>query len=185
MPENKNFRKQFWKNKKMVGSVTPSSRFLTKKIIKNIDFKNSNVFVVLGPGNGVFTKEIIKKMNKNAVLLIFELNDIFYNDLKNRIDDKRVHLIHDSAEKINEYLKKCNVDSVDTVISSLPIAVLPDKVRKKILVSVKRSLNNNGKFIQFQYSLQAKESLKKLYSKIKISFTPFNFPPAFIYTCYK
>ena len=169
----------------MIGSMTPSSRFLTKKMLENIDFESTKTIVELGPGNGVFTEEIISRMSKDAVLLVFELNETLYLDLTERITDNRVHLIHDSAEKIQEYLKKFNIETADVVVSSLPLAVFPNELRKNILNAAESSLTHSGKYIQFQYSLQSKEILKKMYKKVKIGFTPLNFPPAFIYTCYK
>lgn len=184
MSENKNFRKQFWKDKN-VGSMTPSSRFLTQKMLENIDFNSSKVFIELGPGTGVFTEKIITKMSVDSILLVFEINDSFFNNLKDIIQDQRVHLIHDSAEKIDEYLQKYNLDKADVVISSLPLAVFPGELRKNILTATENALRQNGKYIQFQYSLQARSFLKQLYKNISISFTPFNFPPAFVYTCTK
>lgn len=185
MSEKKNFRKQFWKDKKTVGSMTPSSRFLTQKMLESIDFKSSKVLVELGPGTGVFTDEIIGRMGTDAVLLIFEINDSFYMELNERINDERVHLIHDSAEKIDNYLQKYELEKADVIVSSLPLAVFPTQLRQDILTSAENSLKPTGKYIQFQYSLQARSSLQKLYKKVNITFTPFNFPPAFVYTCSK
>jgi|SRR5690606_4719315 len=183
MSEVKNFRKQFWKERKTVGSMTPSSRFLTKKMLRNIDFSKRKVIVELGPGTGVFTREIIKKMTPDSILLVFEINDTFFQDLSKKISDSRVHLIHDSAVKIEEYLSKYDLQEADVVISSLPLAVIDANIRSAILENTKKSLKKGGKFIQFQYSLQSKGLLKKLYKEIKISFTILNFPPAFVYTC--
>lgn len=185
MSEKKNFRKQFWKEKKMVGSMTPSSRFLTRKMLENVDFRTSKVIIELGPGTGVFTHEIIAKMGKDTVLLVFEVNDLFHSILNKNINDSRVHLIHDSAEKIDEYLQKYGLEKADVVVSSLPLAVFPSTLRNNILSAAERALVSNGKYIQFQYSLQAKPLLKKLYKDVSISFTPLNFPPAFVYTCNK
>lgn len=185
MTDKKNFRKQFWKDKKMVGAMAPSSKFLTKKMLENIDFKAANIIVELGPGTGVFTDEIIARMNDRAHLLVFELNDVFFDVLHKRISDPRVHIIHDSAEHIERYLKEYNLDKADVVISSLPLAVFSEELRMSVLNASHQSLKTRGKYIQFQYSLQAKKLLKKLYSKVSIAFTPFNFPPAFVYTCAK
>jgi phospholipid N-methyltransferase len=185
MTEKKTFLKQFLKEKKMVGSIRPSSRFLTKKMLENIDFNYAKVIVELGPGTGVFTKKIIEKMAEDAILLVFELNDNFFNLLKSSINDKRVILIHDSAEKIDEYLKINNLHEADTVISSLPLANFPVELRDSIVSKSHQVLSNSGKFIQFQYSIQSKKILKLTYSSVSISFTPLNFPPAFIYTCVK
>jgi phospholipid N-methyltransferase len=103
------FLKQFFKQNKMVGSMTPSSRFLAAKMLNHIPIKEAKVVVELGPGTGVFTEKIISKLGPNARLLVFELNEQFYEALKVKIKDPRVTLIHDSAEKIEDYLKNNNL----------------------------------------------------------------------------
>lgn len=185
MQEKKTFLQQFWKEKKMVGSIRPSSRFLTEKMLENVDFNSTKVIVELGPGTGVFTRKIIEKMTQDTTLLVFELNDNFFNLLKGSINDKRVILIHDSAEKIDEYLMMNNLHAADLIVSSLPFANFPEELRDNIIKKSHNSLAKKGKFIQFQYSTQSKKILKNIYSNVKISFTPLNFPPAFVYTCEK
>lgn len=185
MPEKKGFLKQFWKEKKMVGAMAPSSRFLAKKMLKNIDFSLDKVIVELGPGTGVFTKEIIQKMAPDARLLVFELNDNFYKALKKSIHDERVILIHDTAEKIQHYLTENKFTHADCIISSLPLSNFPKQLRESILVSSKNALKDDGKYIQFQYTLQIKRQINRVFPKIAIEFTPLNFPPAFVLTCKK
>jgi phosphatidylethanolamine/phosphatidyl-N-methylethanolamine N-methyltransferase len=183
MPSKRSFLHQFWKQKKMVGSMTPSSRFLAEKMLKNLDFDNSKVIVELGPGTGVFTEKIIRKLHPESRLLVFELNDIFYEALKNKIKDPRVILIHDSAEKIVDYLAINGLERADVVISSLPLANFPEELKDQILLNTFKSLQSGGKFIQFQYSLISKKKLEQIFGEVSVSFTPLNFPPAFIYTC--
>jgi phospholipid N-methyltransferase len=183
MPSKRSFLKQFLKEKKMVGSMTPSSRFLAAKMLENVNFETTQVIVELGPGTGVFTEKIISKLGPNARLLVFELNEQFYEALKVKITDPRVTIIHDSAEKIEDYLNQNQLSKADVIISSLPLANFPEELKEAILESSKRSLSESGKYVQFQYSLVSKKNLEKVFSKIKIGFTPFNFPPAFVYTC--
>ena len=87
MVTKRNFIKQFIKNKKMVGAVSPSSRFLGEKMLCNIDFSKEKIIVELGPGTGVFTDMIINRMAPDAKLLVFELNDNFFESLNERISD--------------------------------------------------------------------------------------------------
>ena len=65
----------------MVGSVVPSSKFLSRKMLDHLNFKSAKLVVELGPGTGVFTERIIEKLGKDCTLLIIELNDKFYKDL--------------------------------------------------------------------------------------------------------
>lgn len=169
----------------MVGAMAPSSRFLTEKMLDNVSFNESKVFIELGPGTGVITKRIIERMPEDGILLVFELNSEFYQALEQKIDDPRVKLIHDSAEHIEKYLEKFQLEYVDAVISSLPLAVFSHELRSNIVHAAMKSLKSNGKYIQFQYSLQSKNFLKKMFDTVTIDFTPLNFPPAFVYTCTK
>lgn len=181
----KSFLKQFWKEKKMVGAMSPSSKYLTEKMLKNVDFKKVKLIVELGPGTGVFTKKILEKLPSDAKLMVFELNDNFYHQLENQIKDERLILIHDSAENIATYIKKEGFLYADYVISSLPLANFPKKLTENILNESYDSLKNEGKYIQFQYSLLSKKNLENKFQAVHISFTPINFPPAFVYTCIK
>ena len=100
----KRFISQFFSEKKQIGAISPSSRFLADKMLENITFSKANVIVELGPGTGVFTQKILEQMEPNATLLVFELNNDFFKQLSSSIKDQRVILIHDSAEKLNHYL---------------------------------------------------------------------------------
>jgi phosphatidylethanolamine/phosphatidyl-N-methylethanolamine N-methyltransferase len=185
MTAKKSFIKQFWQDKKMVGAMSPSSKYLAQKMLKNIDFKNVKLIVELGPGTGVFTKKILEKLPKDSKLIVFELNTDFYNLLKREIDDSRMILVHDSAEKIGEYVKNEGFLYADYVVSSLPLANFPKKITETILKESYSILKNKGKYIQFQYSLLSKKNLDAQFEAVHLSFTPINFPPAFVYTCVK
>jgi phospholipid N-methyltransferase len=178
-----NFFKTYLSEKKVVGAVAPSSKFLCKKMLASIDFSKDLVLVEFGPGTGVFTEEIIKRMSKNSVLYVFELNDVFHEMLNEKISDPRVKLFHDSAEKVEYFLNHDNFHHADFVLSSLPLAVIPGPVKTEILSASKKVLGEKGKYIQFQYSLNAKKMLKTYFQDMKISFTPINIPPAFVYCC--
>lgn len=185
MAKKRTFIKQFLKDRKTVGSVRPSSRFLAEKMLQNVDFNTSKILVELGPGTGVFTEKIIEKMADDALLLVFELNQNFIRTLRKKIKDKRVVFIYDSAEKIEEYLQKYNFEKADVIISSLPLFNFPQDLREVIIKNAHKMLKNEGKYIQFQYSTQAKKLLEATFDNVSLAFTPLNFPPAFVYTCDK
>ena len=58
----RNFLKQFIQEKKMVGSVLPSSRFLVKKMLKETEIEQAKVVVEFGPGTGIITNKILKTL---------------------------------------------------------------------------------------------------------------------------
>jgi phospholipid N-methyltransferase len=167
----------------MVGAMAPSSRFLAAKMLNHLPIKESKIIIELGPGTGVFTEKIIEKMGADTQLIVVELNDTFYEALHKKIDHKNVHLKHGSAEEISKYLKELGFEKADLIISSLPLAVFTSILRLNILNAVKKHLNQEGQFVQFQYSLQSRRAIKKIFTSVKLNFTPLNFPPAFVYTC--
>lgn len=177
------FLKEFFKDKREVGAISPSSRFLAKRMCAPINFSRAKVLVELGPGNGVMTKEILKNMSSDAQLYVFETNETFYNELTEKFDDSRVTFIHESAERVHEYLKEQNIAHTDYIVSSLPYTVFPKELKHNILDACVKALSKEGLYMQFQYSLNAHKLLKEKFESVKLDFTPMNFPPAFVYRC--
>ncbi len=170
---------------KTSGTITPSSRFLAKKMLSDIDFSKANVLVELGPGNGAITRKILDRMHKDAILICFEINDVFYQQLK-KIDNSQLVVLNVSAENVMEELQKLGHAKSCHIISSLPLSIIPDGISEKILRNSFSSLEVNGTFIQFQYSLTYFKKLKNVFKEsISLGFEVLNVPPAFIYKCKK
>lgn len=186
MKKKRIFFKEAIKSIKTSGSIVPSSRFLINSMLKDVDFKKANVIVEFGPGNGIITHQILKRMNKNATLICFEINEQFYKHLK-KIKDKRFILLNKSAEEIITEINKLNIQEIDCCISSLPLTMIPNKIGKNILINTKSVIKKHGYFFQFQYSLSFYKKLKAVFNdeNVKIKFEPLNFPPAFVYKCQK
>jgi phospholipid N-methyltransferase len=177
------FLRQFIKENKMVGSMIPSSRFLAAKMLNHIPIKDAKVVVELGPGTGVFTERILEKIGENTQFIVIELNQDFFSALQEKFHHPNLHLKHDSADQIQVYLNQLGFEKADLIISSLPLANFPAELRKQIIETAKTCLNENGKFVQFQYSLQSLKMLRRVFNSVKVHFTFLNFPPAFVFTC--
>jgi phospholipid N-methyltransferase len=180
------FFKESIKNFKTTGTIMPSSRYLIKRMLNDIDFNNANVIVEYGPGNGIITNHLLEKMHQNTKLICFEINDEFYKHLS-LINDERLILIKQSAENILEVLKKHNISQVDYFISSLPLTMIPKDIAVNILQLSKKSLKSKGFFIQYQYSINFLKIFKQIFGEnnVLLSFEILNLPPAFIYKCRK
>ena len=90
------FFKESIKNIKSVGTITRSSKFLCRGMIKPVNFDQADVIVELGAGDGVITEHILKKMKKDAKLLSFEVNEKFCDQIR-KIKDDRLIIVEDSA----------------------------------------------------------------------------------------
>ena len=105
-----------------------------------------------------------------------------YDYVQKNFKDPRIVLVNRSAEDMKDVLAEHGVNKVDAILSSLPLAVIPDEIKDKILDSAFLVLQDGGKYIQYQYTLNAKKLLEKRFGKLKMSFASLNIPPAFIYT---
>jgi len=173
------------KNLKTSGTIAPSSRFLARKMLKNIDFSTSEVLVELGPGNGAITHQILRAISPKAHLICFEVNEDFYRHLK-KINHPQLTVLKVSAEHIQEELEKLGYTKACHIISSLPLSIIPKPVSHSILENSLQTLEKNGTFIQFQYSLTYYKYLKTVFKDaISLDFEVLNLPPAFVYRCEK
>ncbi len=185
MPDSKRkFWKQFLKSRREIGSVTPSSRHLTKGIIDKIDFTQDIVVIELGPGTGVFTKALLDKLTSKSRLIVIELNDEMHDLLAKKFNDERLILVHGSATKMKQVLQDNAIEGADYIVSSLPLSVMPEEIANQIFQDSKTILNGQGKYIQFMYSLVLKTKLEHYFQHVSKSFVLLNFPPAFVFECH-
>src|SRR3954470_1950574 len=102
------FFKRFLKRPFQIASIIPSSKALVDRVSEKIDFDRARVIAEYGPGEGVHTREIARRMRRDAELLVFELDPAFSRDLENQFaDDPRVHVINgDAAHLPNELARR-------------------------------------------------------------------------------
>nr|MBS0037995.1 methyltransferase domain-containing protein [Saprospiraceae bacterium] len=167
------------RNLKEVGTVTRSSRYLCRNVANQIAFDYADVIVELGAGDGVITREILKRMKPEGKLIVLEINEVLAEDL-HKIKDPRFSYYQRSAEELTAILSENKIDKVDYVVSALPFTVMPKEVTKNIVVQCKNCLRLNGKFIQVHYSLVKKGFYKMIFGNVKVNFVFKNLPPAFI-----
>ena len=184
MQKKKAFFKEAVKNIKTSGTIVPSSKYLIQKILKVVDFSKAKIIVEYGSGNGIITKEILKKLDKNGQLICFEINSEFYKHIQT-INDPRLTVLNESCENIRFVCDKLNIKKIDCIISSLPLTNIPDKITEKILNQSYLQLKENGCFLQYQYTLTYFKKMKKIYKSVDLGFEIRNIPPAFIYKCKK
>jgi phospholipid N-methyltransferase len=176
------FLRAFLKRGNQNGSLTPSSIFLCRKMISTINFMKAQYIVELGPGEGVITREIIKKMRPRTQLFLFEPNKDFVAKFL-QYNDPRIHVIAESAEFLGKYLHMHGVEKVDYIISSLPLTLFQDDLKERVLEESRKVLSPGGIYMQYQYMTTALDLLRTKFRKIKVGFVPLNIPPAFVYTC--
>ncbi|MBS3176700.1 methyltransferase domain-containing protein [Candidatus Woesearchaeota archaeon] len=186
---------QFLKNPKNIGAISASSKKLTEHIIKNAEIKDVKSIVELGPGTGVFTKEIIANKSNQTIFFCIEINETFVKELKKRFEKfENVKIYNDSALNMKTYLEKNNLKHCDRIISGLPWASFGKKQQEKLIKTIAECLQQDGIFVTFAYvhgmilpsARYFRKLLYKHFKKVKCSKIVWNnIPPAFVYIAEK
>jgi phospholipid N-methyltransferase len=172
--------KELFTNLSTTGAITFSSKPLVNKMLSYADFHGAKLLVELGGGDGSITQGIVERMDPDAVLLVFEINRPFCDNLEKIFPQDNIRIICDSAENIDHYLegKKANL-----ILSSLPLTLIPKSSREEIYRKCKGNIVDNGKLIQICYSYLLKFQFGRYFEEIKSHLMFKNFPPTFILVC--
>ena len=183
MDSRLSFLKQWAKNPRELGSITPSSRFLTREVVDRIDFARARHIAELGPGTGVFTQQMLERLAPDGRLLAVDTNAGFVEHLRREIPDHRLQVVLASAERIDELVREAGWPEVDAVVSGIPYSLLPKPVMRGILEATRRSLGDHGLFVGYQYSRMLRPHLLDVFGNVHYRSVLLNVPPAFVYTC--
>lgn len=176
------FLTAFLRNSRSTGSVTPSSKYLVSKLLEGVNLGKSKVIIELGPGEGVFTRELLERMPQDCHLYTVEVNQKFVDRL-GKIEDTRLTVIQDSALKLSEIVKQYNIQNTSLLLSSLPISNFSDDDRDKLLIECSALIGTQGTFLQYQYSKKNLKEIQRHFSFVHVSREWRNVPPAWCYTC--
>jgi phospholipid N-methyltransferase len=179
------FARTFLKEPKMLGSLVPSSRFLTSRLLRLIDWNRSQVIVEFGPGIGNMTFEILQRLRADALLVCIEKNAQFVEHLRNSCEDSRLIVVQGSAEHVVRILAGLSIRSVDYILSGIPFSVMPDPVREAVLKESYSVLRPGGEMIVYQFSSAVLPHLKPLFERVEEGREPLNILPARIFRCIK
>ena len=125
-------------------------------------------------------------MQADAQLLIFEINEVFVKKLHVTFQhDKRVTIIHDSAENMGRYFEERGIASVDCFISGIPFIMLPETLAERITRECLRWLGKGCRFVQFHYFPLMLPFYKRIFGNVDVEVVPLNIPPALIVCCEK
>ncbi len=172
------FFSNFIKNPLTNASVIPSSKRASKKILENIDFSKINSVLELGPGNGIFTGEIIKRCKPDTKIVLIEIEDSYIKILKRKFG-KRIIIENTWAHNMADVLDKHNINPVDLIISGLPFS--GDENKKDLNNAILEQADQGAIYRFFTYM---PGFMKKAYKDMpieKYNFVFRNIPPMWIY----
>ena len=143
------FLKQILRNPFGIGAVVPSSQKLARLMVEKIAPQASDIIVELGPGTGVFTRELLAQGAIPTNLILVEFNKEFVKFLKHEFPQVRV--VEGGAQDLPQLLKALGQGPVKKIISGIPLRSLKPSDRKQIAKAVAAMLEPGGVFVQFSY----------------------------------
>jgi phospholipid N-methyltransferase len=173
---------QFIRHSGQVGSLVPSSGFLTRKMLPpSLPWHKMAQIAELGPGTGVFTRYIKQHMDPRSRLFLFEQNESFRENLN--IQFPGIPILND-ALRLGEIVKETG-RPFDLIVSGLPFANFSSELKERLFLSIESALASNGTFIAFQYTLLLKKNFQTHFPSIETGHTWMNVPPAWVFKCKK
>jgi phospholipid N-methyltransferase len=174
------FFKRFLKRPFQIASIVPSSRALVERVADKIDFDRARMIAEYGPGEGVHSREIARRMRPDCELLLFELDPAFSRDLRRQFnDDSRVHIINDNAAHLPLELARRGIAACDYIVSGIPFSILKIDKKRELLQKTHGALAPGGRFIIYQVTNELKQHAK-IFEHAESEYFLQNIPPMFI-----
>jgi phospholipid N-methyltransferase len=182
------FLGRFLLRPKVTGAVAPSSPQLVAAMLEKMGVDEARAIAELGPGTGVATVEILRRLASEAQFLAVEKDPAWVALLRRRHPELDVE--HGDASELDSMVQQRGIGPLDVVICGLPFAILPQQLQSAILDAVIRSLKPGGGFSTFAYvhaiKLPAGQRFRALleerFAVVQISDTVWrNTPPAIVY----
>ncbi|MEI7512384.1 MAG: rRNA adenine N-6-methyltransferase family protein [Candidatus Uhrbacteria bacterium] len=183
---------EFFTRPVAAGAIMASGNELSELITDLAELPKAQTIVEFGPGTGVFTKEIIRKMSADALLISIEKDGQFIERLKTEFPNVRFY--HDAASSITKHLQDNELATCDRIVSGLPWSIFSEQIQTETLKAAYDSLVPGGMFLTFAYihsqflpdGIRFKRLLKRTFKEVHRSRIAWkNVPPAFVYVCKK
>jgi phospholipid N-methyltransferase len=179
------FFKRFLQRPFQIASIVPSSKAMVERVASKMDFSRPRVIAEYGPGEGVHSRQIARRMTPDSHLLLFELDAAFARDLKRQFaGDPRVHVIHADAATLPHELKRRGFAQCDYILSGIPFSILKIEKKRALLRKTYDALAPDGSFIIYQVTNELKQHAT-LFEHGESEYFLQNIPPMFITVFHK
>ncbi len=143
------FLGRFIRSPRTIGAVAPSSRRLAERMVDGLDWASARCVAELGPGTGIVTGAIARRLAPGAKCLAVDRDPAFVARLAARWP--QVECVGDGAEALGALGTARGLLPFDHIVSGLPFASLPVETTGRILDAVRDTLRAGGTFTTFQY----------------------------------
>jgi len=169
---------------RQTGAIIPSQRVLVEKMISAVPRDYPGRIIELGAGNGALTLRLAARCPR-ARILACEINPALARETRRNLDlagiNGRVEVVSDAAEHLLSELKRRGSEKADYIVSGIPLGNLARERTLNLVNKIERGLAKGGLYIQFQYSLLDRKTIRSTFSHLRTVPVLLNFPPAVVY----
>lgn len=179
------FLKKFLRHGTKIASLAPSSPWLSRATVSNVDWANAGVIVELGAGTGPITKVLAAKARAETRVIVLERDPDFSAILRERFGAlPNFDVIEGDVRDLASMLRDRGIERVDHIVSGLPIPSFPKDLQRDFFRVVRDVLDPAGGYSQItELALVYMGLYKRYFDRVKFVFEPRNFPPAGAYHC--
>src|SRR5437764_10510886 len=179
------FFKRFLQRPLQIASIVPRSKALVERVASKMDFTQPRVIAEYGPGEGVHSREIARRMTPDSQLLLFELDPALARALERQFaGDRRVHVIHGDAASLPYEMKRRGFASCGYILFGVPFSILKIEKKRALLRKTYDALKPDGKLIIYQVTNELRQHAT-IFQRDDSEYFLQNIPPMFITVFHK
>jgi ornithine lipid N-methyltransferase len=179
------FLGKFVKHGTAIASVAPSSRWLSRLTIGNIDWDKAGALVELGAGTGPITRAIAERARPGCRVIVVERDPDFVTLLRGRFHwQTNFEIVQGDAGDLISILGDRGITAVDHVISGLPVPSFPKGLQESLFRAVGTLMRPEGTFNQItEIPWLYRRLYQRYFHDVRFVLEPRNMPPAGTYFC--
>ena len=179
------FLGKFLKQGTAIASLAPSSRWLSRATVRNVEWARAKVLVELGAGTGPITRVLAAKARPDCRVIVLERDPDFVKVLNERFSGHaNLEIIGADVRDLAAILSDRGIKCVDHVISGLPVPSFPKELQRDLFRNVRAVLGPSGSFNQItELPWVYLRFYRRYFDEVRFVFEPRNLPPAGAYFC--
>lgn len=168
-----------------VASIAPSSRWLSRTTVRNIDWDRARTLVELGAGTGPITRVLAERAHPDCRVIAVERDPDFARLLRERFGSlPNFEIVEGDARELGPMLVDRGITQVDHVISGLPVPSFPNDLKDALFRLVRTILRPEGTYNQItEIALVYWPLYRRYFDHVQFVFEPRNLPPSGAYIC--
>jgi ornithine lipid N-methyltransferase len=168
-----------------IASIAPSSRWLSRTTVRNIDWDRVNTLIELGAGTGPITRVLAERARPDCRVIVVERDRDFARLLRERFGSlANFTIVEGDARMLATILSERGIDQVDHVISGLPVPSFPRDLQREFFRMLRAILRPEGTFNQItELAWVYWPFYRKYFEHVEFAFEPRNLPPSGAYFC--